>query len=50
MHDELSQLKYLVMLACMSTRSPLFSRIFDGTQVLTGVTAIPWYSREIFIP
>jgi hypothetical protein len=29
---------------------PLFSRIFDGTQVLTGVTAIPWYSREIFIP
>lgn len=29
---------------------PLFSRIFDGTEVLTGVTAIPWYSREIFIP
>jgi len=29
---------------------PLFSRIFDGTQVLTGVTAIPWYSREIFVP
>ncbi len=29
---------------------PLFSRIFDGTEVLTGVTAIPWYSREIFVP
>ncbi len=29
---------------------PLFSRIFDGTEVLTGVTAIPWYSREIYIP
>ncbi|MES3006627.1 MAG: hypothetical protein V4751_02535 [Pseudomonadota bacterium] len=29
---------------------PLFSQIFDGTEVLTGVTAIPWYSREIFIP
>jgi hypothetical protein len=29
---------------------PLYSQIFDGTEVLTGVTAIPWYSREIFIP
>jgi len=29
---------------------PLFSKIFDGTEVLTGVTAIPWYSREISIP
>ncbi len=29
---------------------PLFSRIFDGTEVLTGVTAIPWYSREIYVP
>lgn len=29
---------------------PLFSRIFDGTEVLTGVTSTPWYNREIFIP
>lgn len=29
---------------------PLFSKIFDGTEVLTGVTAIPWYSREIYVP
>ncbi len=29
---------------------PLFSRIFDGTEVLTGVTAIPWYTREIYVP
>lgn len=33
-----------------TAEGPLFSRIFDGTEVLTGVTAIPWYSREIFIP
>jgi hypothetical protein len=33
-----------------TAEGPLFSRIFDGTDVLTGVTAIPWYSREIFIP
>ncbi len=29
---------------------PLFSAIFDGTEVLTGVTSIPWYNREISIP
>lgn len=29
---------------------PLFSAIFDGTEVLTGVTSTPWYNREIFIP
>lgn len=29
---------------------PLFSRIFDGTEVITGVTSIPMYTREIFIP
>ena len=28
----------------------LLEKIFDGTEVLTGVTAIPWYSREIYIP
>ena len=29
---------------------PLFSVIFDGTEVLTGVTSTPWYNREIYIP
>jgi hypothetical protein len=29
---------------------PLFSTIFDGTEVLTGVTSTPWYHREISIP
>lgn len=29
---------------------PLFSRLFDGSEVLTGVTSTPWYNREIFIP
>ena len=29
---------------------PLFSAIFDGTEVLTGVTSTPWYNREIYIP
>jgi hypothetical protein len=29
---------------------PLFSTVFDGSEVLAGVTAIPWYTREIFIP
>lgn len=33
-----------------SAAGPLFSRIFDGTEVITGVTSIPFYSREIFIP
>ena len=33
-----------------TAEGPLFSRIFDGTEVLTGVTAIPWYSRQIYIP
>ncbi len=34
----------------LAAAGPLFSRIFDGTEVITGVTSIPWYSREIFIP
>jgi len=38
------------LMVSFTATGPLFSRIFDGTQVLTGVTAIPWYSREIFIP
>ncbi|MEC8859505.1 MAG: hypothetical protein VYE29_05815 [Pseudomonadota bacterium] len=29
---------------------PLFSRIFDGTEVLQGVTSTPWYHREIYVP
>jgi hypothetical protein len=29
---------------------PLFSRIFDGTERITGVSSIPMYTREIFIP
>jgi hypothetical protein len=29
---------------------PLYSRIFDGSEALTGVTSTPWYHREIFIP
>jgi len=29
---------------------PLYSRIFDGSEVLTGITSTPWYHREIFIP
>jgi hypothetical protein len=27
-----------------------FSPLFDGTQQLISVTAIPWYSRQIFLP
>lgn len=34
----------------LTAAGPLFSRIFDGTEVITGVTSIPWYNREIFIP
>jgi hypothetical protein len=29
---------------------PLFSRLFDGNEVLTGVTSTPWYVREISVP
>lgn len=29
---------------------PLYSRLFDGTEVLTGVTSTPWYNREISVP
>lgn len=29
---------------------PVFSKLFDGTEVLTGVTSIPFYTREIYIP
>lgn len=29
---------------------PLYSRLFDGTEVLTGVTSTPWYHREIYVP
>lgn len=29
---------------------PLFSRLFDGAEVLTGVTSTPWYVREISVP
>ncbi|MBC54796.1 MAG: hypothetical protein CMQ34_13270 [Gammaproteobacteria bacterium] len=29
---------------------PLFSRLFDGTEVLLGITSTPWYHREIFVP
>jgi hypothetical protein len=29
---------------------PLFSKIFDGSETLVSVTAVPWYTREIFIP
>lgn len=31
-------------------QGPLYSRLFDGTEVLTAITSIPWYHREIFIP
>ena len=44
--DPVSRLKTLSFTAA----GPLFSRIFDGTEVLTGVTATPWYTREIFVP
>jgi len=29
---------------------PVFSRLFDGSEVLTGVTSTPWYVREISVP
>ena len=29
---------------------PLYLSIFDGSEVLTGITSTPWYHREIFIP
>ncbi|MDP2127346.1 MAG: hypothetical protein Q8K97_08195 [Pseudohongiella sp.] len=31
-------------------QGPLYSRLFDGSEVLTGITSTPWYHREIFIP
>ncbi len=34
----------------LTAEGPLLSAIFDGTEVLTGVTSTPWYNREIFIP
>lgn len=33
-----------------TAEGPLFSRIFDGSEVVTGVTSTPWYHREIRIP
>ncbi len=29
---------------------PLYARLFDGSEVLTGITSTPWYNRQIFIP
>ncbi len=29
---------------------PLYSRLFDGSEVLTGITSTPWYNREISVP
>lgn len=29
---------------------PLYSRLFDGSEVLTGITSTPWYNREITVP
>ena len=31
-------------------QGPLFSRLFDGSEELTGVTSTPFYVREIYIP
>jgi len=33
-----------------AAEGPLFSRLFDGNEVITGVTSTPWYHREISIP
>jgi hypothetical protein len=33
-----------------SASGPVFSRLFDGSEVLTGVTSTPWYVREISVP
>ncbi|MEX1197386.1 MAG: hypothetical protein WEB57_05950 [Pseudohongiellaceae bacterium] len=33
-----------------AAEGPLFSRLFDGNEVITGVTSTPWYNREITIP
>jgi len=33
-----------------AAEGPLFSRLFDGNEVVTGVTSTPWYHREISIP
>ena len=33
-----------------SAEGPLFSRLFDGNEVVTGVTSTPWYNREIAVP
>ncbi|MGM0633523.1 MAG: hypothetical protein ACQETO_10170 [Pseudomonadota bacterium] len=33
-----------------AAEGPLFSRLFDGKEVITGVTSTPWYNREITIP
>lgn len=29
---------------------PLYSRLFNGSEVLTGITSTPWYNREISVP
>lgn len=29
---------------------PLFSRLFDGSEELLGITSTPWYHREISVP
>ncbi|MDP3516614.1 MAG: hypothetical protein Q8S94_05535 [Pseudohongiella sp.] len=34
----------------LQIEGPLYSRIFDGSEVLTGITSTPWYHREIYIP
>lgn len=34
----------------LEIEGPLYSHIFDGTEVLTGITSTPWYHREIYIP
>lgn len=34
----------------LEASGPIYSRIFDGGEAITGVTSIPWYTREIFVP
>jgi hypothetical protein len=41
--DRVSQLSF-------SATGPVLAPLFDGTQVLLGVTAVPYYVREITIP
>jgi hypothetical protein len=39
-----------IELFSFAAEGPLFSRLFDGNEVVTGVTSTPWYHREISIP